>query len=107
MHQRQDLPTLSDQPEPLGPCDESGRRGVHQSESLSLVCFWLGAPADAAGALPLALGLALGKGKSGSAIAALTGFVAGAWLCGVAVAGLGGAALGGAGFWPAELSGTL
>ncbi len=29
MHQRQDLPPLPDQTEPLGPCDESGRRGVH------------------------------------------------------------------------------
>ena len=26
---REDLPPLSDQTEPLGPCDESGRRGVH------------------------------------------------------------------------------
>ena len=79
VHDRQDLAPLSDQTEPLGPCDESGRRGVHQcGAGCPWVCAWrVAPPADAAGAPPLALGLAPDKGASGSAVAVLTGFVAG------------------------------
>jgi hypothetical protein len=77
VHHRQYLAALSDQAEPLGPCDESGRRGVHQSVTLSLVLvLGLRPGAGAFGALPLALGLPEGKGASGSAVAVLTGFVA-------------------------------
>jgi len=71
------------------------------------VWFWLVAAADAAGALPLALGLAVGKGDSGSAIAAFTGFVAAGGCPALAAAGLAGAGLVAAGFWKAALSGTL
>ena len=48
------------------------------------------APADAAGALPLALGLAVGKGASGSAVAVLAGFVAAAGFCGLSATGFAG-----------------
>src|SRR5262249_58006881 len=62
MHDRQQLATLADESEPLGPWrDESGRRCVHRSavESLELPeCF-------------------AGSGASGSALAIRTGFVTG------------------------------
>jgi hypothetical protein len=81
VHHGENLAALSDKAEPLGPCDESGRRGVHQSVTLSLglaLAVELPALADV---LPLALGLADDKGASGSAVAVLTVFVAG-WMRG-------------------------
>src|SRR5687767_6499435 len=98
VHHREDLTPLPHQAEPLGPCDESGRRGVHQSESLSLSLRrgLLPPPEEVAGALPLPRAPATGKGASGSAAAVLTGFVAAAgfaaaltaWASGFATTGL-------------------
>jgi len=46
VHDRQDLAPLSDETEPLGPCDESGRGRVHRAalESLGFAGVDLGAP---------------------------------------------------------------
>jgi hypothetical protein len=81
VHHGENLAALSDKAEPLGPCDESGRRGVHQSVTLSLVLRFAVEVAEPAGVTPLAVGLADDKGESGSAVAVLTGFVAG-WVRG-------------------------
>src|SRR5439155_22872040 len=62
VHDRQQLPALADQSEPLGPWrDESGRRCVHRSAVGSL---------EVAECLPP-------SGASGSAFASRTGFVTG------------------------------
>src|SRR5215208_1485186 len=63
VHDREHLPTLSDQSKPLGPWrDESGRRCVHRSAGESL--------ADLVEGLP-------GSGASGSLFASRTGLVIG------------------------------
>ena len=54
----------------------------------------LAPPAGALGALPLALGPVEDKGASGSAVAVLTGFVAGVGLAGLGAAVVGFGALG-------------
>jgi len=67
-------------------------------------------PADAGGALPLALGVAPDKGANGSAVAVLTGFVAGALFGYAAVDTLFGLAttdLDAAGLVTTGLSGTM
>ena len=81
VHHRENLAALSDEAEPLGPCDESGR----SERSLAGAGFLGGfrqlvAIRVAPAAVALGLGGVPDKGPSGSAVAVLTGFTAGAGL---------------------------